>query len=116
LENEGKFSTGAILFAFNSSEIDPESYDVLDQIVKIFKLNNSWTIEVAGHTDNVGDDSYNQKLSLRRAISVRKYLTQKGIDGNRLIAIGYGETEPIASNDTKEGRAQNRRVEFKIVE
>ena len=69
-----------------------------------------------GNTDSVGSDAYNQKLSERRANSVRTYLTNKGINPSLLDSVGYGESRPVATNDTAEGRAKNRRVEFKVVE
>ena len=72
-------------------------------------------IEVAGHTDNVGPDKYNQNLSERRANAVMQYLVGKGISPNRLTAFGYGFSKPAESNDTPAGRAQNRRVELKPV-
>ena len=71
-------------------------------------------IEVEGHTDNVGKAEVNKKLSQKRADAVKDYLIKKGIEADRLSAIGYGSEQPIADNKTKEGRAQNRRVEFKI--
>jgi len=76
---------------------------------------NQTVIEVAGHTDNVGTDAYNQTLSQQRANSVATYLTGKGVMQQRMIVVGAGETHPIASNDTDAGRAQNRRVEITIV-
>ena len=72
-------------------------------------------IEISGHTDNVGSDSFNQKLSEDRAKSVARYIILKGIPRERIDFVGYGESEPIASNDTSEGRKENRRVEFKIL-
>jgi outer membrane protein OmpA-like peptidoglycan-associated protein len=72
-------------------------------------------IELGGHTDNVGGAVKNMKLSLDRALAVRQYLIDKGIDGNRIVAKGYGLTKPIASNKTAAGRAQNRRTEVKIL-
>jgi OOP family OmpA-OmpF porin len=72
-------------------------------------------IEVAGHTDSDGNDAYNMDLSQRRVNSVVKYLADKGVDTTRLVAHGYGETRPIASNKTKTGKAENRRVEFNIL-
>jgi len=72
-------------------------------------------IEIRGHTDNVGDDAYNQQLSEARAKSVFQYLVDRGIDTGRLSYKGFGETQPIASNDTEQGRKQNRRTEFLVV-
>lgn len=72
-------------------------------------------IEISGHTDNVGSDALNQKLSENRAKAVVDYLTSKGISSLRMISKGYGKTQPIATNNTEEGRALNRRTEFKII-
>ena len=76
--------------------------------------NSTLTIEIGGHTDNVGSDSYNQKLSEARAKSAVGYLVRKGITSNRLKAKGYGESSPIATNETDAGRTKNRRVEMKV--
>lgn len=105
-----------VYFDFNKATIRPESYSVLDDAAKILTDNPKITVEIQGHTDSEGSDSYNQKLSEQRAYAVVDYLVKvKGIDINRLKAVGYGESKPIASNDTKEGRALNRRVEFVIL-
>ena len=72
-------------------------------------------MELAGHTDSVGSEAYNQQLSQRRAESVRNYLLDLGVDPDQLTAVGYGESKPIRSNDTEEGRERNRRVEFNVV-
>ena len=79
------------------------------------KQNSSIKIEIGGHTDNIGSDEYNKDLSLRRAENVYYYLISKGIDEKRMSYKGYGESQPIATNETEEGRALNRRTEFKIV-
>jgi outer membrane protein OmpA-like peptidoglycan-associated protein len=73
-------------------------------------------VEISGHTDNVGGDEYNQKLSENRAKAVVEYLAGKGISRDRLIYTGYGKQQPIATNDSPEGRQENRRTEFKIIE
>ena len=73
------------------------------------------SVEVGAHTDNVGSDSYNQGLSQRRASSIRNYLISKGIDGDRILAKGYGETKPVGDNNTEIGKAQNRRVEITVI-
>ncbi|MEO0113886.1 MAG: OmpA family protein [candidate division WOR-3 bacterium] len=105
-----------IYFDFNKATIRPESYPVLDDAAKILTDNPKITVEIQGHTDSEGSDSYNQKLSEQRAYAVVDYLVKvKGIDINRLKAVGFGESKPIASNATKEGRALNRRVEFVIL-
>jgi outer membrane protein OmpA-like peptidoglycan-associated protein len=76
--------------------------------------NPSVRVEISGHTDNVGSEQANQTLSLKRAQAVRNWLVQKGIASNRMETVGKGENEPVASNDTVEGRAENRRIEFYV--
>lgn len=103
---------------FNTDKTDISSAFAaeLDGVVDVLKSNPSLRLEVAGHTDSVGDAGYNQGLSERRAKVVMDYLIGKGIDAGRLTGKGLGETEPIASNDTKAGRAENRRVELKPIQ
>jgi OOP family OmpA-OmpF porin len=103
-----------INFAFDSSKIEPEFEPVLDVAVQELRDNPTVNIEVAGHTDATGADDYNQGLSERRANSVVDYLVSKGIDRSRLSAAGYGESQPVADNSTRDGRAQNRRVELNV--
>ncbi len=111
-----KILTEMIYFDFNSFVIREVSYPILDQIVTYLNENKSIRIEIGGHTDSIGKDEYNQVLSQRRANSVKQYLTSKGISANRLVAVGYGEKKPIASNDEEEqGRELNRRIEFKVI-
>ncbi len=109
------FVINNVFFEFAKAELKPESYYELDAIVDILKQNPQFKIEISGHTDNVGTDESNLVLSQNRANAVVKYLISKGIPKERLIAKGYGKTKPIANNQTEEGRAQNRRVEFKIL-
>jgi outer membrane protein OmpA-like peptidoglycan-associated protein len=105
-----------IYFDFNKSTIKPESYPVLDEAAKILKENPSIRVEIQGHTDSVGPDAYNQKLSEARAASVVNYFVMTHrIDPRRLVPRGYGETMPIASNTSESGRELNRRVEFVIL-
>ena len=106
---------GNITFAFDSSGLQPQFYPVLDNVANTLTQYNQTVIEVAGHTDNVGTDAYNQTLSQQRANSVASYLTGKGVMQQRMIVVGAGEAHPISSNDTDVGRAQNRRVEITIV-
>lgn len=106
---------GNITFAFNSSNLQTQFYPVLDNVAGTLNQFNQTVIEVAGHTDSVGSDSYNQQLSVQRANSVAAYLNGKGVMQQRMIVVGAGETRPVASNDTDGGRAQNRRVEITIV-
>ena len=81
----------------------------------VLEANPTVKVELHGHTDSIGSDAYNQALSDKRANAVRDYLVSKGISANRLNAIGKGELDPVASNETPEGRAQNRRVELNII-
>lgn len=99
-------------FETASSKLTLNSYAVLDNVVEILDEHTEIEIEIQGHTDSQGSDAYNQDLSERRANSVRNYLLQKGVTASRITAIGYGERFPRATNDTAEGRALNRRVEF----
>jgi outer membrane protein OmpA-like peptidoglycan-associated protein len=100
-----------VLFGTASARIDPESFPRLDRVVEYMTHRPSTRIRVAGHTDNAGNPRRNQQLSEARARSVRDYLVSHGIDGSRIEAVGYGDQQPIASNDTPEGQAQNRRIE-----
>lgn len=103
-----------VTFEFNKSTLRPDSKTVLDTVVEIMKRYPDMQVELAGHTDNVGSDEYNQKLSERRAESVRQYLVNAGIPSGNMTSAGYGEKEPIATNDTDEGRELNRRTELRI--
>lgn len=103
-------------FDFNKARLTPNAKTILDNVSDALAARADLKVEVGGHTDSVGSDDYNQRLSEQRADSVVLYLTEKGIDAGRLTAKGYGESQPIASNDTDEGREENRRVELKIVE
>jgi OOP family OmpA-OmpF porin len=103
------------LFDFDKSVIKPEAKGKLDDLVGKLKAINLEVIIAIGHTDSVGSDAYNQKLSLRRAEAVKAYLISKGIEANRVYTEGKGEKQPIADNKTKEGRAKNRRVEIEVV-
>ncbi len=103
-------------FDFNKATIRPSSFPELNQIVEMMKSFPDVVIEISGHTDNVGNDDYNQKLSEKRAKSVKNYIVNKGITAIRLKTIGYGEAKPIADDDTDEGRQKNRRIEVSILE
>ena len=105
-----------IKFKFNSDEILPVSHAILDDVAKVLESYPNMKIRVEGHTDSVGSEIYNLKLSKRRAAAVRSYLIGVGIDGDRLTSVGLGESQPIDTNETEEGRANNRRVEFHIIE
>lgn len=99
-------------FDFDRATLRPEDSDVIDKDMATLKEWGDVKVEVAGHTDSVGSDGYNMDLSQRRANTVRDYLISKGIAADRLVAKGYGESQPIASNDSDEGRFKNRRVEL----
>ncbi len=106
---------GNVTFGFDQATLQPQFYPVLDNVAGTLQQYNQTVIEVAGHTDSVGSDSYNQQLSQRRAEAVANYLNSRGIMRDRMITVGAGETRPIASNDTEQGRAENRRVEITLV-
>jgi outer membrane protein OmpA-like peptidoglycan-associated protein len=106
---------GNITFATNSADLNANFYEVLNSVSMVLAEFEQTVIEVAGHTDNTGTDSYNQQLSERRAASVVSYLGTRSVLPDRMIALGVGETRPIASNDTDVGRQQNRRVELTLV-
>lgn len=101
-------------FAFNSSDLTAVAKTNLDKLSQVLTNNPDTNINIYGYTDSVGSDSYNLSLSERRASSVKSYLLSKGITSNRMFAKGEGESSPVATNDTDEGRAKNRRVEFAI--
>ena len=102
-------------FDFDKSVLKPEGKAKLDDLVGKIKDINLEVIIAVGHTDSVGSDSYNQKLSVRRSESVKAYLVSKGIEKNRVYTEGKGEKQPVADNKTSEGRAKNRRVEIEVV-
>jgi outer membrane protein OmpA-like peptidoglycan-associated protein len=104
-----------ILFDTGKATLKTESVSVFVDIIKILNEYPTANFTVEGHTDSVGSESLNQQLSEKRANSVRDFLIKEGIDANRLTAVGYGEAKPIASNNTRDGRAQNRRVEINLV-
>lgn len=108
------FTLEGVHFAFDSAKLRPDAEQQLQQAVRKLRDNRSANVDVIGHTDSTGPASYNEDLSMRRAQSVVDYLTNNGVDASRLEASGRGENDPIASNDTKEGRAQNRRVELVV--
>ena len=106
---------GGVTFATNSSDINANFYPVLDKVAATLGEFNQTIIEVAGHTDSTGSRAYNMALSERRAGSVVGYLTSRGVARERMIAVGAGPDHPVDTNETAEGRAQNRRVEITIV-
>lgn len=104
-----------ITFASNSADLNAQFYSALDGVALVLKEYEKTVIEVAGHTDSTGSTELNQSLSERRAQSVAGYLASHGVKSQRLITIGAGESRPVASNDTEQGKAANRRVELTIV-
>jgi outer membrane protein OmpA-like peptidoglycan-associated protein len=113
LNSQGHIALYGIYFDFDKSEVKPESDPALKEIIKLLKENPSLNLYVVGHTDNVGDYSYNMKLSQSRAEAVVNILVSKyNVNKNRLTSAGVGPLSPIASNDTEEGKALNRRVEL----
>jgi len=104
-----------VLFDFDKSVIKPEGRSKLDDLAGKAKGVNLEVVIAIGHADSIGSDEYNQRLSVRRAESVKAYLVSKGIEANRVYTEGKGEKQPVASNKTKEGRAKNRRTEIEVI-
>lgn len=104
-----------VTFELDSAELTAEGRQTLNGVATSLNNQPSLRMEVAGHTDNIGSPAYNLVLSQQRADTVRNYLMDKGVGESRMTAVGYGQNQPVADNDTEEGRAQNRRVEFRIV-
>jgi len=109
---EGFQLVADILFDTNKWEIKPEGMAQLDKGVEFLKKNPALKVEIQGHTDSTGAAAWNATLSQRRAESVMKYLVSKGVPAGQLMTKGFGPANPVAPNDTKEGRAKNRRVDF----
>lgn len=102
-------------FEFDSAKLTGGARRVLDRVVLGMKSQADLRVEIGGHTDALGTNAYNQSLSQRRATAVRDFLVDRGVDGSRLTVEGYGENNPVADNETEEGRARNRRVEFTVL-
>jgi outer membrane protein OmpA-like peptidoglycan-associated protein len=113
----GVFSTTEIVFETGKADIKPQSEEVLGKVGAFLTAHNEIKVEVGGHTDAQGSEANNQTLSEKRSAAVVEYLRAKfpGIQSDQLTSKGYGESKPIASNDTADGRSQNRRVEFKLL-
>ncbi len=111
-----RWIVSGINFEFDGTRIKPEYYPTLYSTIQFLNQKPDLKVEIQGHTDNVGTDSYNQKLSEGRAASVRDYLISKGINPSRLTIKGFGESVPLVDNGTPEGRAFNRRIEFEVIE
>lgn len=106
---------GNITFETAKASIVTDFYPVLNDVAKVINRYEKTRLSIEGHTDSVGDANYNQQLSMQRANSVAAYLESNGVAVNRLQTVGYGESQPVASNDSASGRQQNRRVELRII-
>ncbi len=115
IEPDATIVLNNIFFDFNKAVLKSESFPELNRIVDLMKNKSTMTVEISGHTDATGPDDYNMLLSEWRAKAVSTYLIEKSIDKNRITVTFFGETKPTSTNDTKDGRQKNRRVEFKIV-
>ncbi|HEX8059873.1 MAG TPA: OmpA family protein [Cyclobacteriaceae bacterium] len=114
---EPKVNVGYIMNVYFAHDgVDPISYEGIRNLITMMKNSPTLKVEISGHTDSKGPDTYNESLSLRRAQAVRNIMIKGGADGNRITAAGYGENKPIETNDTMEGRRMNRRIEFRILE
>lgn len=109
------FTLDNVQFETGKASLTNTSYKELNELIEYLKFKETVVIEIAGHTDDVGEDASNQKLSEARATTVCNYLISKGIAAKRVVAKGYGETQPISPNSTPEGRQQNRRTEVRIL-
>ena len=107
-------SIGDINFTINQSSVQSRFYPVLNETANLLKSMPGSSIVIAGHTDITGDESFNQQLALKRANSIKNYLTRRGIESNRIEVVSFGETKPKFLNTTAAGRALNRRVEVYI--
>jgi outer membrane protein OmpA-like peptidoglycan-associated protein len=114
VEENKPFVIQDIYYSTAKADINPESTYILAEFADYLKEHSSWVIEIRGHTDNTGEDKTNEVLSLNRAKEVMAFLVSKGVQESQLLAVGYGEKKPIATNDTEVGRAKNRRTEFVI--
>lgn len=110
-----QYTLDNVYFETGKADIKPTSFKEIDELAEFMKLRKNISIEIAGHTDNVGAADANLKLSQSRAEAVKNYLVKKGIDAARVQAKGYGDTQPIESNDTDAGKKRNRRTEVRII-
>jgi outer membrane protein OmpA-like peptidoglycan-associated protein len=115
IEQPKSFTLDNVHFDTGKSSIKSSSHDELKELVEFLKLKPEIKIEIGGHTDNVGAELANQTLSQKRANSVMKYLVEHGVSSRRLIAKGYGESAPVADNNTEKGKKLNRRTEVRIL-
>ncbi len=110
-----EFVLDNVYFDTGKSSLKPTSFKALNDLVEILKLKNTMIVEIQGHTDNVGKEDENLKLSQERAGEVKKYLVSKGIEESRITAKGYGATMPVADNTTEAGKSKNRRTSLKVI-
>ncbi|PXV68546.1 OOP family OmpA-OmpF porin [Sinimarinibacterium flocculans] len=110
------FILRGVKFEFDSDRLTPAAREILNEVAATLQAYPNLDVELEGHTDAVGTDNYNLGLSERRAVAVKAYLEGRGITGRRMRPVGYGESQPIASNDTEDGREENRRVELTVIE
>jgi outer membrane protein OmpA-like peptidoglycan-associated protein len=110
-----KYTLNNVFFDFNKATITSESFKELNQLASFMKAQKTMQIEIAGYTDNIGNDPENLKLSQARADAIREYLIKHGANASKITAKGYGSSDPVASNDTPDGRKQNRRTEVHII-
>ena len=115
IETPKVFTLDNVFFDSGKSTLKPESYKALDQLQEYMSLKKTLVVEIAGHTDNIGNKDANQKLSEDRANAVRNYLIKKGITADRVTAKGYGDTQPVADNSNDAGKQKNRRTEVRTL-
>ena len=116
LEIGQKLDVDNILFKYNSADIQPQSFSALNLVVQMLRARPALHIRVSGHSDSLGTNDYNFKLSQQRANAVKTYITESGIDPHRIEPVGMGVEEPIAPNSSEEGRRLNRRTDFIITQ
>ena len=115
VEENTSIDLNNVFFDFDKANLKPESFPELDRIVTLMNEKKGMQIEIAGHTDATGPETYNLGLSERRAKAVVRYLSQKGIENSRIVVVFFGESKPVETNNNINGRRKNRRVEFKIL-
>ena len=115
IEPAKEFVLSNVYFETGKSNLKPSSYKGLNDLVEVLSLKKTMVVEIQGHTDDVGSAADNVRLSQQRADAVKKYLSSKGINNQRIKAVGYGALEPVADNSSEEGRAKNRRTSLKVI-
>ncbi|MES1930793.1 OmpA/MotB protein [Salinisphaera dokdonensis CL-ES53] len=115
IEKQAPIVLKGVTFEFDSARLTAQAESRLDNVAEALQSSESMQVRVSGHTDSTGSDAYNETLSQNRADSVKRYLVNEGIDGSRMTTRGYGESRPVATNETAAGRAQNRRVELDVM-